>query len=47
MRQNDCPECRWVSVVDEAGRRRLEMRWQTSAPVTALRPAARGISRAA
>ena len=47
MRTTDCPECRWVSVVDEAGRRRLEMRWQTSAPVTALRPAAGQVSRAA
>jgi hypothetical protein len=28
MRAKDCPECRWVSVVDAAGRRRLEMRWQ-------------------
>jgi hypothetical protein len=28
MREKDCPECRWVSVVDETGRRRLEMRWQ-------------------
>jgi hypothetical protein len=27
MREKDCPECRWVSVVDESGRRRLEMRW--------------------
>ncbi|MEU2350779.1 hypothetical protein [Modestobacter sp. NPDC049651] len=47
MRSNDCPECRWVSVVDEAGRRRLEMRWQTSAPVAALRTAADEVSRAA
>ena len=47
MRQNDCPEIRWVPVIDQTGRRRLEMRWQTSAPVTALRPAAARMSRAA
>ena len=47
MRQNDCPEIRWVPVVDQAGRRRLEMRWQAGASVTALRPAATEISRAA
>jgi hypothetical protein len=29
------PQCSWVSVVDGAGRRRLEMRW--SPPGTALR----------
>ena len=45
--QNDCPECRWVPVVDETGRRRLEMRWQTSAPVATLRPAVTRVSRAA
>jgi hypothetical protein len=28
MRRIECPECRWVPVVDGAGRRRLEMRWQ-------------------
>ena len=28
MRANTCPECRWVSVVDGAGRRRMEMRWE-------------------
>jgi hypothetical protein len=27
MRPKECPECRWVSVVDTSGRRRLEMRW--------------------
>lgn len=27
MREKDCPECRWVSVVDVTGRRHLEMRW--------------------
>ena len=30
MREKECPECRWVSVVDPTGRRRLEMRWQPS-----------------
>ena len=24
----ECPECRWVAVVDSTGRRRFEMRWQ-------------------
>jgi hypothetical protein len=24
----ECPECRWIAVVDGAGRRRFEMRWQ-------------------
>jgi hypothetical protein len=28
MREKECPECRWVSVVDPTGRRHLEMRWQ-------------------
>jgi hypothetical protein len=27
MREKNCPECQWVSVVDSAGRRRIEMRW--------------------
>jgi hypothetical protein len=45
MRELGCPECRWVSVVDANGRRRLEMRWQLSGPVTAV-PAA-PVSRAA
>jgi hypothetical protein len=39
MRDLGCPECRWVPVVDGNGRRRLEMRWQLSGPVTAI-PAA-------
>ena len=29
-------ECRWVPVVDGAGRRRLEMRWVHPATVTPL-----------
>lgn len=29
-------QCRWVPVVDEAGRRRLEMRWAEPGTVTAL-----------
>ena len=28
MHTKDCPQCRWVAVVDGAGRRRFEMRWQ-------------------
>ena len=47
MRATNCPECRWVSVVDEAGRRRLEMRWQGAAPVHRLPVAATPGSRAA
>jgi hypothetical protein len=31
MRDKECPECRWVAVVDAAGRPRLEMRWQLPA----------------
>ncbi|WP_236826949.1 MULTISPECIES: hypothetical protein [unclassified Blastococcus] len=27
MRERFCPECRWTVVTDQAGRRRLEMRW--------------------
>lgn len=27
-REQECPECRWVPVVDRLGKRRLEMRWQ-------------------
>jgi hypothetical protein len=27
MRTQECPQCRWVPVVDGSGRRRLEMRW--------------------
>jgi hypothetical protein len=27
MRDKEFPECRWVTVVDADGRRRLEMRW--------------------
>jgi hypothetical protein len=27
LRNENCPECRWVPVVDGSGRRRLEMRW--------------------
>ncbi|MCZ2861226.1 hypothetical protein [Blastococcus sp. VKM Ac-2987] len=43
MRGQDCPECRWVQVVDKAGRRRFEMRWQL--PIAA--PAAESLARAA
>ena len=39
----DCPECRWVPVIDGSGRRRIEMRWQL--PIGA--PAATTLSRAA
>jgi hypothetical protein len=28
MRETNCPQCRWIPVVDGSGRRRLEMRWQ-------------------
>jgi hypothetical protein len=43
MRNQECPECRWVPVVDGSGRRRLEMRWQL--PVAA--PAVSTLARAA
>jgi hypothetical protein len=43
MRNAECPECRWVPVVDGSGRRRLEMRWQL--PVAA--PATTSLARAA
>ncbi|GAB4081429.1 hypothetical protein GCU67_18365 [Modestobacter muralis] len=36
MRENLCPELHWVAVVDGAGRRRLEMRWEQ--PVGAVVP---------
>ena len=39
----NCPECRWVPVVDGSGRRRLEMRWQL--PIAA--PAQESLSPAA
>jgi len=31
-------QCQWVPVVDEAGRRRMEMRWAQPGTVTALAP---------
>ncbi len=43
MRDKACPQCRWVSVVDGAGRRRLGMRWNL--PIAA--PAQTSVSRAA
>ncbi|MGY1691511.1 hypothetical protein ACI79I_15435 [Geodermatophilus sp. SYSU D01105] len=30
MRDEKCPECRWVSVVDASGRRHMEMRWNAA-----------------
>jgi hypothetical protein len=36
MRENLCPELHWVAVVDAAGRRRLEMRWDR--PVSSVVP---------
>ena len=36
MRENLSPELHWVPVVDGAGRRRLEMRWD--APVSSVVP---------
>ena len=32
MREKNCPECRWVSVVDASGRRRMELRWAMPTP---------------
>ena len=40
MRNSTCPECRWVPVVDGAGRRRLEMRWEQPGTVASLPMAA-------
>jgi hypothetical protein len=42
MRAKECPECRWVPVVDGTGQRRLEMRWEltASASVTSASRAA-------
>ena len=43
MRNTECPECRWVPVVDgsgrRSGRRRLEMRWQPPVATTLARAA--------
>jgi hypothetical protein len=39
MREKDCPECRWVSVVEPTGRRRLEMRWQPLTVATQIQVA--------
>jgi hypothetical protein len=36
MRERLCSECHWVSVVDGAGRRRMEMRWGRPGTVTSL-----------
>jgi hypothetical protein len=36
MGVEDSPQCSWVSVVDGAGRRRLEMRWSQPGTVTTL-----------
>ena len=33
MRTEECPESRWVTVVDPDGRPRLEMRWHVPAVV--------------
>jgi hypothetical protein len=46
MRETNCPECRWTTVVDSAGRRRLEMRWGPPTPAVS-RPAAVSVRRAA
>lgn len=43
MRNKECPECRWVPVVDANGRRNLEMRWDL--PIAA--PAQASVRRAA
>ena len=34
MRGEERAECRWVSVVDATGRRRLEMRWHVPVATT-------------
>jgi len=38
MRVAECPQCRWVAVVDGQGRRRMEMRWGQQAAVATLAP---------
>jgi len=43
VREKDCPECRWVSVVDAEGRRSLEMRWS----LRVAAPAGESVRRAA
>ena len=45
MRSTDCPECRWVPVVDAQGRRRFEMRWQVPVPANSLQRAAKYMGR--
>jgi hypothetical protein len=40
MRDLGCPQCRWVTVVDGSGRRRLEMRWQPPAATSTVSRAA-------
>jgi len=50
MLNDSCPECRWVPVVDAAGRRRVEMRWNRPGTVVAGRfeaPAPTRVARAA
>ncbi|MGY1624791.1 hypothetical protein ACI789_21505 [Geodermatophilus sp. SYSU D00965] len=32
--RTDCPQCRWVFVVDGSGRRHMEMRWTAPTPTT-------------
>ena len=44
MRERECPQCRWTTVIDESGRRRLEMRWQ---PFSAAPSADAPVTRAA
>ncbi|MGY1836880.1 hypothetical protein ACI79P_17445 [Blastococcus sp. SYSU DS0510] len=41
MRERFCPECRWTVVTDQAGRRRLEMRWVPLDAAPAHSPVAR------
>jgi hypothetical protein len=41
MRERFCPECRWTVVTDQAGRRRLEMRWVPLTAAATQAPAAR------
>ena len=32
MRTNQCPQVRWVPVVDAAGHQHMEMRWSVPVP---------------
>jgi hypothetical protein len=47
MPDQSCPQCRWVTVVDGSGRRRLEMQWTRPGTVSRLASPAAAAARAA